>query len=126
MASLASNDAILKELRDCVNTGNEDRCRQISPYFHSYWKDLNVKNGFVCVDDQTAISNSINDAYVEAINATRQVVCGMTDKPVHVLWLFMHRDLLSKKARCNPCVKIGNKLKSTIPSSKWAPLKYIK
>ena len=40
MASLTSKEAILQEMRDCVITGNEDRCRQISPYIHSYWKDV--------------------------------------------------------------------------------------
>ena len=44
MASLTTKDAILKEIRDCVSTGNEDRCKEISPYIHSFWKDLHVKN----------------------------------------------------------------------------------
>ena len=76
MASLTSKDAIAKEVRDCVNNGNEDRCRQISPYIHSYWKDLNMKNGCVCVNDRIAIPNSIKDAYVEAIHATHPRIWG--------------------------------------------------
>ena len=67
MASLTSKDAILKEIRDCVLTENEDKCRQISPYIHSFWKNLHVKNGCVSIDDHP---NSIEEAYVEAINAT--------------------------------------------------------
>ena len=59
MASLTSEDAILKDVRDCVNTGNEDRCRQISPYIHNYGRDLQVKIGCVCVDDRINIPNSI-------------------------------------------------------------------
>ena len=51
MASLTLRDAILKEIRDCVLTENEERCRQISPYIHSFRKDLHVKNGSVCIDD---------------------------------------------------------------------------
>ena len=70
IASLTSKDAILKDVRDCINTENEDRFRQFSPYIHSYWKDLQVKNGCVCVDDRIAIPNSIKYAYVEAIHAT--------------------------------------------------------
>ena len=70
MDSLTFSDAILKEVRDCVIKDNEDRCRQISPYILSFWKDLQVKNGCVCVDYRIAISNSIKDAYVEAIHAT--------------------------------------------------------
>ena len=38
----------------------------------------------------------------------------------------MHRDLLSKTAKCNPCVTIGKNLKSNIPSGKWEPLKLCK
>ena len=38
----------------------------------------------------------------------------------------MHRDIITRTAKCNPCVKIGKNLKSIIPSSKWAPLKLCK
>ena len=74
MASLTSKDAILKEIEDCLLTESEDRCRQISPYFHSFWKDLHVKNGCVCIDDRIVIPNSIKEAYVEAIHASIQRV----------------------------------------------------
>ena len=62
MASLTSRDAVLKKVRDCVLTYNEDRCCQISPYIHSFWKDIHVKNGCVCIDDRIAIPNSIKGA----------------------------------------------------------------
>ena len=58
MASLITKDAILKEIRDCILTENEDRCKQISPYIHSFWKDLHVKNGCVCVDDRIDLPQS--------------------------------------------------------------------
>ena len=38
----------------------------------------------------------------------------------------MHPGILSKTAKCNPCVKIGKNLKSIIPSNKWAPIKLCK
>ena len=38
----------------------------------------------------------------------------------------MNRDIVTKTAKCNPCVKIGKNLKSIIPASKWAPLKLCK
>ena len=79
MASLTSKDAIRKEIRDCVLTDNEDRCRQISTYIHSFWKDLHVNNGCVCIDDRIAIPKSIKDAYVEEIHATHTRSLGMTD-----------------------------------------------
>ena len=34
----------------------------------------------------------------------------------------MHRDIITKTAKCNPCVKMGKNLKSLIPTNKWAPL----
>ena len=126
MASLILKDAILKEVRCCVNTWNEYRCRQISHYIQSFWKDLHVKNGCFCVDDRIAFPNSIKDAYVEANHATHPGNLGVTDMAVQATWPFMHRDLLSKTAKCNPCVKTGETSNSIKPSSKWAPLKLCK
>ena len=83
MASLATKDAILKEIRDCILTDNEDRCRQISPYIISFWKDLHVKNGCVCIDDRIALAHAIKDAYVDAIHATHPGTWGMTDMATH-------------------------------------------
>ena len=126
MASLTSKDAILKEIRDWVLTENEDRCKQISLYIHSFWKDLHVENGGVCIDDRIAIRNSIKDAYVEAIHATHPRSWGMTNVATHAWWSYMHRDIVTKTAECNPFVKIGKNLKSIIPASEWAPLELCK
>ena len=49
MASLTTKDAILMEVPDCILTENEDCCEQIPPYIHSFWIDLHVKNGSVCI-----------------------------------------------------------------------------
>ena len=107
MASLTTKNAILKEIRDCIFTDNEDRCKQISPYIHSFWKELHVKNGCVCIDDRIALPHAIKDAYVDAIHATRPGTWGMTDMATHAWWPYMHRDIATKTAKCNPCVKIG-------------------
>ena len=111
MASLTTKDAILKEIRDCILTDNEDRCKKISPYIHSFWKDLHVNNGCVCIDDRIALPHAIKDAYVDAIHATHPGTWGMTDMETHA---------------CNPCFKIGKNLKPIIPANKWAPLKLCK
>ena len=121
MASLTSKDAIFKEIRDCVLTCNEDRCHQTSPYIHSFWKDLQLTNGCVCIDDLIAIPNSIKDAYVKAIHATHPGSCGMTDMATYAWWTYMHHYIITKTAKCNSFVKIGKNLKFIIPSSKWAP-----
>ena len=89
MASLTTKDAILKEIRDCILTENEDRCKQISPYIHSFCKDLHVKNGCVCIDDRIALPHAIKDAYVEAIHATHPGTWGMTDMATHAWWPYI-------------------------------------
>ena len=106
MASLTTKDAILKQIRDCILTDNEDRCKQISPYIHSFWKDLHVKNGCVCIDDRIALPHAIKDAYVDAIHATHPGTWGMTDMATNAWWPYMHRDIATKTTKCNPCVKI--------------------
>ena len=118
MASLTTKDPILKEIRDCILTENEDRCKQITPYIHSFWKDLHVKNGCVCIDDRIAPPHANKDAYVDAIHATHPGTWGMTDMATHAWWPYMHRDIITKTAKCNPCVKIGKNLKSIIPANK--------
>ena len=126
MASLTTKDAILKKIQDCILTENEDRCKQISPYTHSFWKDLHVKNGCVCIDDRIALPHAIKDAYVKAVHATHPGTRIMTNMATHAWWPYMHRDIITKTAKCNPCVKIGKNLKSIIPANKGAPLKLCK
>ena len=123
MASLTTKDAILKEVMDCVLTENEDRCRQISPYIHNFWKELQVKNGCVCIDDCITMPKSIKEAYVEAIHVTHPGSSGMTDMATHAWWPYMHRDIITKTAKGNLCVKIGKNLKSVIPASKMGSAK---
>ena len=80
----------------------------------------------VCIDDRIARPNSIKEAYVEAIHATHPGSWGMTDMATHAWWPYMHRDIISKTAKCNHWVKIVKNLKSIFPASKWAPLKLCK
>ena len=63
LAILTGKDAILKEVRDCVVRDDPDRLREISPYLFSYWPDLSVKHGCVCLDERIAIPKSIKDEY---------------------------------------------------------------
>ena len=50
----------------------------------------------------------------------------MTDMATHAWWSYMHRNIVSKRAKCNPCVKIGKNLKSIVSAIKWEPLKLCK
>ena len=46
----------------------------------------------------------------------------MADMATHAWWPYIHRDIITKTAKCNPWVKTGKNLKSFIPANKWAPL----
>ena len=50
----------------------------------------------------------------------------MTDMATHAWWPYMHRDIITKTAKCNPSVKIEKNIKSIFPASKWTPLKLCK
>ena len=105
MASLISKDTILNTTH--IFTDNQERCKQISAYIERRRKDLHENNDCVCVDDKIAIPNSINDAYIEAINATDPGSWCMTYMAINWWWPYTHRDFLSKTANCNPCFEIG-------------------
>ena len=77
LAVLTSKDAVLKEIRDCVLQDDGARCKEVSTYIHSFWKDLHVKSGCLCVDQRVAIPNSIKEAVLESIHMTHSGSWGM-------------------------------------------------
>ena len=70
IASLTSKDAVLKEVRDRILTNNESRLKAINPYIHSYWRDLHVRSGCVCVDERVAIPNVLREALIDDIHSS--------------------------------------------------------
>ena len=123
LAVLTSNDAVLKEIRDCVIQDYEARCKEVNPYLHSFWKDLHVKSGCLCVDQRAAIPNSIKEAVLESIHMTHPGNWGMISLFQYAWWPYMHREILARTSDCVPCTDIGKNLKPIIPKSKWHPHK---
>ena len=72
IASLASKDAALKEVRDCILTNNESRLKALNPYIHSYWRDLHVWSGCACIDEKVAIPNVLREALIDDIHSSHQ------------------------------------------------------
>ena len=70
LAILTGKDAILKEVRDCVMRDHPNRLREISLYLFSYWRDLSMKHGCVCLDERIAIPKALKDAVLEDIHST--------------------------------------------------------
>ena len=123
LAVLTSKDAVLKEIRDCVLQDDEARCKEVSTYIHSFWKDLHVKSGCLCVDQRVAIPISIKEAVLESIHMTHPGSWGMISLSQYAWWPYMHREILAKTSDCVPCTDIGKNLKPIITKSKWHPHK---
>ena len=113
----------MKEIRDCVLQDVEARCKEVSTYIHSFWKDLHVKSGCLCVDQRVAIPNSIKEAVLESIHMTHPGSWGMISLSQYAWWPYMQREILAKTSDCVPCTDIGKNLKPIIPKSKWHPHK---
>ena len=71
LAILTGKDAMLKEVRDCVIRNDPDRLQETSPYLFSYWRDLSVKHGCVCLDERIAIPKAIKDAGIIRLDQAR-------------------------------------------------------
>ena len=106
LAVLTSKDAVLKEIRDCVIQDDEARCKEVSLYIHSFWKDLHVKFGCLCVDQHVAIPNSIKEAVLESIHMSHPGSWGMISFSQYAWWPYMHREILAKTSDCVPCTEI--------------------
>ena len=70
IAFLTSKDAVLKEVRDRIIRSDEERLKALNPYLHSYWRDLHVSSGCVCMDEKVAIPSTLKDAVIEDLHAS--------------------------------------------------------
>ena len=122
LAILTGKGAILNEVRDCVIRDDPDRLQEISPYLFSYWQDLSVKHGCVCLDERIAIPKSIKDAVLEDIHLAHPGSFAMLSPAQNIWWPYIQRDILAKASECKACTEIGKNLKSVISHCKWAPL----
>ena len=78
IAALTSKHAVLKEVRDFILTNNESRLKALNPYIHSYWIDLHVRSGCVCIDKKVAIANVLGEALIDDIHASHPGAVGRT------------------------------------------------
>ena len=86
IASLTSKNAVLKEVRDCIIQSEEERLKALNPYLHSYWRDLRVSSGCVCMDEKVAIPNALKDALVEEPHARHPSSWRMVCMAQHCWW----------------------------------------
>ena len=121
IASLTSKDAVLKEVRHCILTNNESHVKALNPYIHSYWRDLHVRFGCVCVGEKVAIPNVLREAMIEDIHPSHPGTWRMTSMAMHCWWPYMNRELIGKATECKPCTAIGKNLISVFPAQQFIP-----
>ena len=123
LAVLTSKGAVLKEVPDCILQNDPQRCKEMNPYMYSYWRDLHVRSGCVCINERVAIPHSIQDAVLEILHLTHPPGSWeMITLGQYAFWPYMHREILNKAAQCKPCTDIGKNLKPVVPASKLKPL----
>ena len=112
---------MLKEVRDCILTNNESRLKSLNPYIHSYWKDLHVRSGCVCIDEKVAIPNVLREAMTDDIQSSHPGTWGMMCIATHCWWPYMHREFIVKATEFKPHTVIGKNLISVIPAKQFHP-----
>ena len=122
IAAMTNRDAVLREVRDCILTGDDQRCKKLSKQIHAKWRSLSVQNGCVLLDNKLAISNALKESVIDVLHSTHPGSWGMTELGQRLWWPFINRDLINKAKTCRPCTEFDKNLKSIIPKSHWAPL----
>ena len=117
LAVRTSKDAAIKEVKGCISQGEEQRCKDVNPYLYSFWLDLHVRSGCLCVNQRVAIRNSMQDAVLESLPLTH-----LGSWESMQFGPYMHLEILNKAAKCKPCTEIGKNLEPVLPASKWSPL----
>ena len=69
-----------------------------SQYIHSFWPDLNVKSGCLCIGDQIALPHAIKYAYIDLIRSSHPGSWGMNGMAIRACRPFMNGNLLTKTA----------------------------
>ena len=121
-AALTNRDSILREIRDCFISNDEERCRKLSQQVHPHWKSLSTKNGCLFVYNRVAIPNSIKEAVKDVFHATHPGSWGMTELANRVWWPFCNIDLLNKVRLYKACAEFGKSLKPIVPAKKFKHL----
>ena len=122
LAILTGKDAILKEVRDCIIRKVEERFKEVSPYIHSYRRDVSVKHMCLCINERIAIAKAVKDAVLEVIHSTHPGSFAILSLAQSIWWPYIHRDILAKASDCKACTKIGKNLKPVNPHSKLSHL----
>ena len=107
IAAMTNRDAVLREIRDCITQGNEQRCKAVSRQTHTHWEQLSVNDGCILLDNRLTIPNAMKDAVIDVLHATHPGAWGMTELANRLWRPFINRDLINKSKTCRPCTEFG-------------------
>ena len=119
---MTNRDTVLREVRDCILTGDGQRCKKLYKQIHANWRSLSVQIGCVLIDNKSAIPNALKESVIDILHSTHPGAWGMTELGQRLWWPFINRDLINRSKTCRPCTEFGKNLKNIIPKSHWAPL----
>ena len=121
IAAMTNRDSVLREVRDCILTDNEQRCKKLCKQIHGQWRNLSTHNGCILADNKLAIPHIMKKPVMDILHATNPGAWGVTELGQRLWWPYVNRDLINKSKTCRPCTEFGKNLKYLIPKTKWAP-----
>ena len=96
IAFLTSKDADLKEVSDCILPNNESGLKALNPYIRSYSRDLRVRSGCACIDENVAISKVFREVLIDDIHPSHPGTWRMIFMAKNCWWPYMNRELVVK------------------------------
>ena len=55
IAAMTNRDSVLREVRDCILTDDEQRCKKLCKQIHGKWRNLSTHNGCILVDNKLTL-----------------------------------------------------------------------
>ena len=68
--TMIKRDTVMREIKECIITDNQARCKRLSKQIHAKWGSLIVSNGCILVDNKLAIPNTLKESVMDVIHAT--------------------------------------------------------
>ena len=76
---MTNRDTVLREVRDCIPSGDDQRCKKLSKQIYAKWRSLSVQNGCVILDNKLAIPNALKESVIDVLHFTHPGSWGMTE-----------------------------------------------
>ena len=67
---MTNRDSVLHEIRDGIIQGDEQGCKAVSRQIHTHWKQLNVNDGCILLDNQLTIPSAMKGSVIDVLHAT--------------------------------------------------------